>query len=190
MRRFTNQEKTSKASLSKGPPGRLKFPGVHSGFFLFPPSRVRFSHSRITNHNCVLSWNAELNHVVYWPAESLLHSTKFKRRYLQKLAYHNASCPRTCPKNLRAVVPASPRSMDELEESAFRTRMQLFLLIPALQSGSKTYKSASFRLRWSFYLVRTNVGIPGTLGVRGRRLGIAIAFCAVVQKLRCVLLIA
>ena len=74
MRRFTNQEKTSKASLSKGPPGRLKFPGVHSGFFLLPPSRVRFSHSRITNYNCGLSWNVELNHVVYWPAESLVHS--------------------------------------------------------------------------------------------------------------------
>ena len=71
-------------SLSKGPPGRLKFPGVHSGFFLLPPSRVRFSHSRITNYNCGLSWNAELNHAVYWPAEMLVHSTKFKHRYLQK----------------------------------------------------------------------------------------------------------
>ena len=63
--RFTNQEKTSKASLSKVPPGRLKFPRVHSGFFLLPPSRVRFSHSRITNYKCVLSWNAELNHALY-----------------------------------------------------------------------------------------------------------------------------
>ena len=48
-------------SLSKGPPGRLKFPGVHSSFFLLPPSRVRFFPSRITNYNCGLSWNAELN---------------------------------------------------------------------------------------------------------------------------------
>ena len=64
-KKFTNQEKTSKASLSKGPPSRLKFPRVHSGFFLLPPSRVRFSHSRITNYNCGLSWNAELNHAVY-----------------------------------------------------------------------------------------------------------------------------
>ena len=80
--------------------------------------------------------------------------------------------------------------MDELGESAFRTRMQLFSLVPALQSGSKTYESASFRLRRSFYLVRTNVGIPGTLVVRGRQLGIAISFCAVVLKLRCVLFIA
>ena len=87
-------------------------------------------------------------------------------------------------------MPASPRSMDELVESAFRTRMQLFSLIPALQSGSKMYESASFRLRWSFYLVTTNVGMPGTLEVRGRQLGIAISFCAVVLKLRCVLLIA
>ena len=87
-------------------------------------------------------------------------------------------------------MPASPRSMDELVESAFRTRMQLFSLVPALQSGSKTYESASFRLRWSFYLVTTNVGIPETLVVRGRQLGIAISFCAVVLKLRCVLLIA
>ena len=80
--------------------------------------------------------------------------------------------------------------MDELVECAFRTRMQLFSLVPALQSGSKTYESASFRLRWSFYLVTTNVGIPGTLVVRGRQVGIAISFCAVVLKLRCVLLIA
>ena len=120
----------------------------------------------------------------------LVHSTKFKHRYLQKYADHNASCPRTCPKNHRAAVPASPWSMDELVESAFRTRMQLFSLVPALQSGSKTYESASFRLRWSFYLVTTNVGIPGTLVVRGRQLGITISFCAVVLKLRCVLLIA
>ena len=87
-------------------------------------------------------------------------------------------------------MPASPRSMDELVESAFQTRMQLFSLVPALQSGSKTYESASFRLRWSFYLVTTNVGIPGTLAVRGRQLGIAISLCAVLLKLRCVLLIA
>ena len=87
-------------------------------------------------------------------------------------------------------MPASPRSMDELVESAFRTRMQLFSLVPALQSGSKTYESASFRLRWSFYLVTTNVGIPGRRVVRRRQRGIAISFCAVVLKLRCVLLIA
>ena len=80
--------------------------------------------------------------------------------------------------------------MDELVESAFWTRMQLFSLVPALQSGSKTYESASFRLRWSFYLVTTNVGIRGTLVVRGQQLGIAISFCAVVLKLRYVLLIA
>ena len=80
--------------------------------------------------------------------------------------------------------------MDEHEESAFQTRMQMFSLVPALQSRSKTYESASFRLRWSFYLVTTNVGIPGTLVVRGRQLGIAISFCAVALKLRCVLLIA
>ena len=67
--------------------------------------------------------------------------------------------------------------------------MQLFSLVPALQTGSKTYESASFRLRLSFYLVTTNVGIPGTLVVRGPQLGIAISFCAVVLKLRCVLLI-
>ena len=97
---------------------------------------------------------------------------------------------RDSPKNRRAAMPASPRSMDELVESVFRTRMQLFSLVPALQSGSKTYKSTSFRLRWSFYLVRTSVGIPGTLVVRGRQLGIAISFCAVLLKLRCVLLIA
>ena len=87
-------------------------------------------------------------------------------------------------------MPASPWSMDELVDSAFRTRMQLFSLVPALQSGSKTYESASFRLRWSFYVVTTNVGIPGTLVVRGQQLGIAISFCVVVLKLRCVLLIA
>src|SRR4051812_11445124 len=80
--------------------------------------------------------------------------------------------------------------MDQLIESAFRTRMQLFLLVPTLQSGSKMHESASFRLCWSFYLFTTNVGIPGTLVVRGRQLGIAISFCAVVLKLRCVLLIA
>ena len=85
---------------------------------------------------------------------------------------------------------ASPRSMDQLVESAFQTRMQLFSLVPALQSGSKMYESGSFRLRWSFYLVTTNVVIPGRLVVRGRQLGIAISFCAVVLKLRCVLLIA
>ena len=87
-------------------------------------------------------------------------------------------------------MPACPRSMDELEESAFRTRMQMFSLVPALQSGSKTYESASFRLRWSFYLVTTNVGIPGRRVVRRRQRGIAISFCAVLLKLRCVLLIA
>ena len=85
---------------------------------------------------------------------------------------------------------ACPRSMDELEESAFRTRMQMFLLVPALQPGSKTYESASFRLRWSFYLVTTNVGIPGRRVVRRRQRGIAISFCAVVLQLRSVLLIA
>ena len=84
----------------------------------------------------------------------------------------------------------SPRSMDELGESAFPTRMQLISLVPALQSGSKTYETASFRLRWSFYLVTTNVVIPGRVVVRGRQPGIAISFCAVVLKLRCVLLIA
>ena len=52
----------------------------------------------------------------------------------------------------KTAVPASPWSMDELVESAFRTRMQLFSLVPALQSGSKMYESASFRLRWPFYL--------------------------------------
>ena len=79
--------------------------------------------------------------------------------------------------------------MDQLIESAFRTRMQLFLLVSALQSGSKTQESTSFILRWSFYLVTTNVGIPGRWVVRRRR-GIAISFCAVLLKLRCVLLIA
>ena len=87
-------------------------------------------------------------------------------------------------------MPASPRSMDELVESAFQTRMQLFLLVPALQSGSKTYESASLRLCWSFYLVTTNAVNTWKTGVRGRQLGIAISFCAVVLKLRCVLLIA
>ena len=87
-------------------------------------------------------------------------------------------------------MPASPRSMDELVDSAFRTRMQLFSLVPTLQSGSKTYESASFRLRWSFYLVTTNVGIPGRWVIRRRQRGIAISFCAVLLKLRCVLLIA
>ena len=80
--------------------------------------------------------------------------------------------------------------MDELVESAFQTWMHMFSLVPALQSGSKTYESASFRLRLSFYLFTTNVGIPGMLVVRGQGLGIAISFCAVVLKLRCVLLIA
>src|SRR3954464_1830017 len=80
--------------------------------------------------------------------------------------------------------------MDELLESAFWTRMQLFSLIPALQSGSKTYESTSFMLRWSFYLITTNVGIPGSRVVRRRQRGIAISFCAVLLKLRCVLLIA
>src|SRR3990170_2072033 len=87
-------------------------------------------------------------------------------------------------------MPASPLSILELGESAFPTRLQLFSLIPALQSGSKTYESASFRLRWSFYLVTTNVGIPGRWEVRRRQRGIAISFCAVLLKLRCVLLIA
>ena len=87
-------------------------------------------------------------------------------------------------------MPASPWSMDELEESAFRTMMQLFSLVPTLQSGSKTYESTSFRLRWSFYLVTTNVGIRGRRVVRRRQRGIAISFCAVLLKLRCVLLIA
>ena len=87
-------------------------------------------------------------------------------------------------------MPASPWSMDELVESAFRTRMQLFSLVPTLQSGSKTYESTSFILRWSFYLVTTNVGIPGRRVVRRRQRGIAISFCAVLLKLRCVLLIA
>ena len=87
-------------------------------------------------------------------------------------------------------MPASPRSMDELVESAFRTRMQLFSLVPTLQSGSKTYESTSFILRWSFYLVTTNVGIPGRQVVRRRQGGIAISFCVVLLKLRCVLLIA
>ena len=87
-------------------------------------------------------------------------------------------------------MPASPRSMDHLVESAFWTRMQLFSLVPALQSGSKTYESASFRLRWSFYLVSTNVGIPGRRVVRRWQRGIAISFCVVLLKLRCVLLIA
>ena len=119
----------------------------------------------------------------------LVHSTKFKHRYLQKKADHNASCPRTCPKNRRAAVPASPRSMDELVESAFQTRMQLFSLVPTLQSGSKMYESTSFVLRWSFYLVTTNVGILGRQVVRRRQRGIAISFCAVLLKLRCVFLI-
>ena len=87
-------------------------------------------------------------------------------------------------------MPASPRSMDELVESAFRTRMQLFSLVPTLQSGSKMYESTSFILPWSFYLVTTNVGIPGRRVVRRRQRGIAISFCAVLLKLRCVLLIA
>ena len=93
-------------------------------------------------------------------------------------------------KNRRAAVPASPRSMDELVESAFRTRMQLFSLVPTLQSGSKTYESTSSILRWSFYLVTTNVGIPGRRVFRRRQRRIAISFCAVVLKLRCVRLIA
>ena len=87
-------------------------------------------------------------------------------------------------------MPASPRSMDELVESAFRTRMHLFSLIPTLQSGSKTYEATSFILCWSFYLVTTNVGIPGRWVVRRRQRGIAISFCVVLLKLRCVLLIA
>ena len=87
-------------------------------------------------------------------------------------------------------MPACPRSMDELVEGAFRTRMQLFSLVPTLQSGSKTYESTSFILRWSFYLVTTNVGIPGRWVVRRRQRGIAISFCAVLLKLRCVILIA
>ena len=87
-------------------------------------------------------------------------------------------------------MPASPRSMHELVESAFRTRMQLFSLVPTLQSGSKTYESTSFIFRWSFYLVTTNVGIPGRRVVRRWQWGIAISFCAVLLKLRCVLLIA
>ena len=92
--------------------------------------------------------------------------------------------------NRRATVPASPRSMDELVESALWTRMQFFSLVPALQSGSKMYESTSFILRWPFYLVTTNVGIPGRRVVRRRQRGIAISFCAVLLKLRCVLLIA
>ena len=87
-------------------------------------------------------------------------------------------------------MPASPRSVEELEESAFQTRMQLFLLAPALQSGSKTYESTSCILCWSFYLVTTNIGIPWRREVRRRQRGIAISFCVVVLKLRCVLLIA
>ena len=90
----------------------------------------------------------------------------------------------------KTAVPASPRSVEELAESAFRTRMQLFLLVSALQSGSQTYESPSFRLHWSFYLVTTNVGIPGRRVVRRQQRGIVISFCAVVLKLRCVLLIA
>ena len=95
-----------------------------------------------------------------------------------------------CAPVQKTTVPASPRSMDELVESAFRTRMQLFSLVPTLQSGSKTYESTSFRLRWSFYLVTTNIGIPGRRVVRRRQRGIAISFCAVLLKLSCVLLIA
>ena len=87
-------------------------------------------------------------------------------------------------------MPASPWSIDELVESAFRTRMQLFSLVPPLQSGSKTYESTSFRLLWSFYLVTTNVGIPGRRVVRRWQRGIAISFCVVLLKLMCVLLIA
>ena len=87
-------------------------------------------------------------------------------------------------------MPASPRSMDELVESASRTRMQLFSLVPTLQPGSKMYESTSFILRWSFYLVTTNVGIPGRWVVRRLQRGIAISFCVVLLKLRCVLLIA
>lgn len=84
---------------------------------------------------------------------------------------------------------ASPLSMDELVESAFRTRMQLFSLVPTLQSGSKTYESTSFILHWSVYLVTTNVGIPGRWVVRRRQRGIAISFFTILLKLRCVLLI-
>ena len=87
-------------------------------------------------------------------------------------------------------MPASPRSMDELVGSAFRTRMQLFSLVPALQSGSKTYESASFRLCWSFYLSYYQCRNTLTLEVRRWQRGIAISFCTVVLKLRCVLLIA
>ena len=87
-------------------------------------------------------------------------------------------------------MPGSPRSMDELVESAFWTRMQLFSLVPALQLGSKTYESTSFILSWSFYLVTTNVGILGRRVVRRQQWGIAISFCAVLLKPRCVLLIA
>ena len=86
-------------------------------------------------------------------------------------------------------MPTSPRSMDELVESAFRTRMQLFSLIPTLESGSKTYESTSFRLRWSFYLGTTNVGIPRRWVLRRHQRGMAITFCVVLLKLRCVLLI-
>ena len=64
----------------------------------------------------------------------------------------------------KTAVQASPPSLDELVESAFWTRMKLFSLVPTLQSGSKTYESTSFILCWSFYLVTTNVGIPGRWG--------------------------
>ena len=93
-------------------------------------------------------------------------------------------------KNRRAAVPTSPRSTDELVESAFRTRMQLFSLVPALQSGSKTYESTFLDCVGHSTLVTTNVGIPWRREVRQRQRGIAISFCAVVLKLRCVLLIA
>ena len=87
-------------------------------------------------------------------------------------------------------MPASPQFMDQLVESAFQTRVQLFSLVPTLQSGSKMYESTSFILRWSFYLVTTNVRIPGRRVVRWRQWGIATSFCVVLLKLRCVLLIA
>ena len=61
-------------------------------------------------------------------------------------------------KNRRAAVPASPRSIDELVESPFRTQMQLFSLVPALQSGSKTNQLLLDGFGHST-LVTTNVGI-------------------------------
>ena len=57
-------------------------------------------------------------------------------------------------------MPASPRSMDELVESAFWNRMQLFSLVPTLNQEVKRTNQLLLDCVGHSTLVTTNVGIP------------------------------